>query len=1128
MDKEKQENDKDDKGDDHAEEEEGELAAVSAQGSSSSSAAPLHRSATPQGRSFHTRKFFNSVGPSSFEDSSHAFMSEPSVSEDGGSSRGVKAPHRVILPSQQQQHYMPPVNRSLLSSDDDDSAGRVRRTPVHNSSQYQQNSPMFSLNTPNSPGGNTSLSSWGDSPAFSRKVFLQFPAPVRRSRSSSREKAPPGDQRTPGSGRSTPLSMLVKPTLGERVISGVTLPQLDYEDDGERPTGARLPKPLPPSDHDYSAATAPPSDSNRFSPTTLTTSSDSQRNRRNVVLTSSDRNFVRFRDSFSSLDDSFLPERRAAGFIKIRPTRSADEYQLGNSISSSLFFSVDSAVTPIGTHTREDSITMTLSDSDNETPSPVKQHQRPSLSSYHHDHADDEKTVDLRARARTRSIASISKPGGHRRTRSGDSAAAAFMMKGDKDWKGMEQDKIPLPSSQVDDDDESSHHLEEDGVVRASKRPQRQPRAPPNKFEKHQMYRQTRESGLHLSLVGSNDQVSPQTVFYGSQNAPLSPWSSFSIASDRHRTSKSPRPPPPPPPQSTTASTGRIGEESQMAWIARMSQLDSSNMNMDVDFSQSSNQSGNLPNQMQQNESSCHESDVDIREVSSSSNSDAANIKMNRMSMSQADHSSLAAAEEQYSDRAYRGSNQNVMRPRLTPLTEIETSPFANLGKASRERVARSEFLPTALLVEHDPDRYPTYICPRCGTRQREFFTVTDAPKRVEGPSAHLAVYCAIYVISSLFIFGLEEGWKPLDCIYFAVVTLTTAGLGDLVPTTSTNKLICSIFIYFGVACIGLLLGSYIANIMDERENRARQSRLENSCPNCVRLRTLHEHGVRSNRSTAANQDQSFVPEKVSQMHRFQSERSALDGVHPYEHHQPAILVHNHSHHHHNQRPEPHQHPIFHHSGSTWSSSSISNRAIRTPPTTNRKFVQASTLSDTSMLSPELQGTSVLDNSLLGSPVTRQILGRQMHTRHHSFTGVDMPGQRASVPLKNHLYGTDERELPFVVHPDLMAPNLAMEGKGMRRETPLGSLNNSSLAGSSSITDGESSGGSTTSTDSSYESLLDENQARSKTAKYVLLTIRRALLNSMIIIAVGSLGFSLIEGWSLVNSWYFTTVFLTT
>jgi hypothetical protein len=43
-------------------------------------------------------------------------------------------------------------------------------------------------------------------------------------------------------------------------------------------------------------------------------------------------------------------------------------------------------------------------------------------------------------------------------------------------------------------------------------------------------------------------------------------------------------------------------------------------------------------------------------------------------------------------------------------------------------------------------------------------------------------------------------------CIYFAVVTLTTAGLGDFVPTTDANKIIAP-FSSFGVACIGLLLG---------------------------------------------------------------------------------------------------------------------------------------------------------------------------------------------------------------------------------------------------------------------------------------------------------------------------------
>lgn len=103
-------------------------------------------------------------------------------------------------------------------------------------------------------------------------------------------------------------------------------------------------------------------------------------------------------------------------------------------------------------------------------------------------------------------------------------------------------------------------------------------------------------------------------------------------------------------------------------------------------------------------------------------------------------------------------------------------SPLANIGKSSSEKAARSTFLPTS--YGSDDKMYSTFICPRCKTRQREFFTVENAAAgRLEGPGSYLALYFAVYVTCSLFIFGLEEGWKPLDCIYFAVITLTTAGL---------------------------------------------------------------------------------------------------------------------------------------------------------------------------------------------------------------------------------------------------------------------------------------------------------------------------------------------------------------
>ena len=73
------------------------------------------------------------------------------------------------------------------------------------------------------------------------------------------------------------------------------------------------------------------------------------------------------------------------------------------------------------------------------------------------------------------------------------------------------------------------------------------------------------------------------------------------------------------------------------------------------------------------------------------------------------------------------------------------------------------------------------------------------------------------------------------------MITLTTAGLGDYVPTTDANKIICSIFIYFGVACIGLLLGSYIASMLDDRAYRDAKRKQMDSCPNCARIMSMKE-----------------------------------------------------------------------------------------------------------------------------------------------------------------------------------------------------------------------------------------------------------------------------------------------
>ena len=71
-------------------------------------------------------------------------------------------------------------------------------------------------------------------------------------------------------------------------------------------------------------------------------------------------------------------------------------------------------------------------------------------------------------------------------------------------------------------------------------------------------------------------------------------------------------------------------------------------------------------------------------------------------------------------------------------------------------------------------------------------------------PQARPVLFFALIIISSgTFIFHWLEGWDYLDSLYFVIITLTTIGYGDLVPTTTLSKVIT---IFYGINGIVLLL----------------------------------------------------------------------------------------------------------------------------------------------------------------------------------------------------------------------------------------------------------------------------------------------------------------------------------
>jgi hypothetical protein len=308
------------------------------------------------------------------------------------------------------------------------------------------------------------------------------------------------------------------------------------------------------------------------------------------------------------------------------------------------------------------------------------------------------------------------------------------------------------------------------------------------------------------------------------------------------------------------------------------------------------------------------------------------------------------------------------------------------------------------------------------------------------------------------------------------------------VPTSAANKIICSIFIYFGVACIGLLLGTYIAGMLDDKVRRDRQKKLMESCPNCTRLQSVK---VATERIKQGNETVSMRSSHLG-LQRFSSERGlGVKGermVRSQNHNVPFCG---------NRSSLPNMGAVELQSPVTNLESSfgdIPHRSAGLKMEDGRADLAES---------PDSSDSS--SSYLVGSPVTRSILDRQSHTRHNSISFDDPPPVETPA-ARRFSYNNEQTQ-------------------AISESTPLHPFSRSTSQAAVDSCEDSYSGSDSVST---AEDIADEATIKVKAIKYVFLTLKQALVNSMVIIAVGCLGFCLIEGFSVIDSWYFTTSFLTT
>jgi len=86
---------------------------------------------------------------------------------------------------------------------------------------------------------------------------------------------------------------------------------------------------------------------------------------------------------------------------------------------------------------------------------------------------------------------------------------------------------------------------------------------------------------------------------------------------------------------------------------------------------------------------------------------------------------------------------------------------------------------------------------------------------RANAHTVLIGISLIVYYVATIVLYSNLEGWGVVDCIYFAVVVVTTVGYGDYLPTSDAAKIVTIVMAHFALIIVAFSITDLVKIVRD-------------------------------------------------------------------------------------------------------------------------------------------------------------------------------------------------------------------------------------------------------------------------------------------------------------------------